>query len=112
MRKGQVIRGEHLVHYGLTSLNVQRANAKQLLQIKRQYWQIKIGLHYCRDVTYHEDATRLSHTHATRNLTNIQNTILSLFARLGCRNAAFTRRLLDANLGKAFSLLISVARRL
>jgi hypothetical protein len=93
-------------------LNAQKANAKQLLRIKRQYWQIETGLHYRRDVTFHEDATRMSHPHATRNLTTIHNTILSLFARLGCRNAAFTRRLLDANLGKAFSLLISAAPRL
>lgn len=112
LRKGQVIHEEHSVHYGLTSLNAQKANAKQLLRIKRQYWQIETGLHYRRDVTFHEDATRMSHPHATRNLTTIHNTILSLFARLGCRNAAFTRRLLDANLGKAFSLLISAAPRL
>jgi hypothetical protein len=49
---------------------------------------------------------------ATRNLTTVHNTILSLFARLGCRNAAQTRRFLGANLGLALSLLTSAHPRL
>ena len=112
LRKGQVVHTEHMVHYGLTSLPHHQANAAQLLQMKRLYWQIENGLHYRRDVTFHEDATRMSHPHASHNLTTVHNTILSLFARLGCRNAAFTRRLLDADLDKAFSLLISAHPRL
>lgn len=111
-RKGQVARTEHTVRYGLTSLTRQQANASRLLVLKRQYWQIETGLHYRRDVTFHEDATRMSHPHATRNLTTVHNTILSLFARLGCRNAAQTRRFLGADLGLALSLLTSAHPRL
>lgn len=112
LRKGQVVRTEHKVRYGLTSLSRQQANARRLLVLKRKYWQIETGLHYRRDVTFHEDATRMSHPHATRNLTTVHNTILSLFARLGCRNAAQTRRFLAADLGLALSLLTSAHPRL
>lgn len=112
LRKGQVVRTEHKVRYGLTSLSRKQANAQRLLTLKRKYWQIETGLHYRRDVTFHEDTTRMSHPHATRNLTTVHNTILSLFARLGCHNAAQTRRRLGADLRLALSLLISAHPRL
>jgi len=111
LRKGQVVRVEHKVRYGITSLSRKRAPSQRLLALKRQYWGIENGLHYRRDVTFREDTTRMSHPHASRNLTTVHNTILSLFARLGCRNAASTRRFLGANLGKAFSLLSSAQPR-
>jgi predicted transposase YbfD/YdcC len=112
LRKGQVVRVEQKVHYGLTSLSRQKASAADLLAMKRAYWQIETGLHYRRDVTFHEDATRMSQPKAAHNLTIIHNTILSLFARLGCRNASLTRFRLDGDLGLAFSLLTSAHPRL
>lgn len=112
LRKGQVVRTEPFVHYGLTSLSRAKADAARLLTLKRKYWQIETGLHYRRDVTFHEDATRMSHPHATRNLATVHNILLSLFARLGLRNAAQARRLLDADPAKAFSLLLAAHPRL
>ena len=112
LRKGQVVREEHKVRYGITSLARAQANAEDLLALKRKYWQIETGLHYRRDVTFREDATRMSRPHATRNLTTLHNTILSLFGRLGCHNAASTRRRLNANLHQTFSLLTSAHPRL
>jgi predicted transposase YbfD/YdcC len=106
-RKGQVVRTEHFIRYGLTSLQRAKADASKLLSLKRGYWQIETGLHYRRDVTFHEDATRMSHPHATRNLATVHNIILSLFARLGWHNVAQMRRFLDADPKKAFSLLLS-----
>ena len=97
----------HEVQYGLTSLTKQEAPAQRLLAIVREEWGIENGLHYRRDVTFHEDATRMSHPHATRNLATVHNIILSLFARLGLHNVAQTRRFLDADPKKAFSLLLS-----
>jgi len=111
-RKGQVVRVERFIRYGLTSLCRSKADATQLLSLKRKYWQIETGLHYRRDVTFHEDATRMSHPHATRNLATVHNIILSLFARLGFRNVAQTRRFLDADPNRAFSLLLSAHPRL
>ena len=112
LRKGEVVRVEHFVHYGLTSQTRSKADAQRLLSLKRQYWQIETGLHYRRDVTFHEDATRMSHPHATRNLATIHNILLSLFAHLGLCNAAQARRYFDANPAAAFSLLIAAHPRL
>ena len=112
LRKGQIVRIEQMVHFGLTSLSRQQANPKQLLCLKRQYWQIETGLHYRRDVTFHEDSTRMSHPHATRNLATVHNIILSLFSRIALHNAAQARRFFDANPRKAFSLLTAFHPRL
>jgi len=112
LRKGQVVRTEHFVHYGLTSLSRSKADAARLLILKRKYWQIETGLHYRRDFTFPEDATRKSHPHATRNLATVHNILLSLFARLGLRNIAQTRRLLDADPAQAFALLLAAHPRL
>jgi predicted transposase YbfD/YdcC len=112
LRKGQVVRTEHFVHYGLTSLSRSKADAARLLILKRKYWQIETGLHYRRDFTFHEDATRMTHPHATRNLATVHNILLSLFARLGLHNIAQTRRLLDADPARAFALLLTAHPRL
>lgn len=45
------------VVFGLTSLTPQKASPKKLLALTRQYWGIENGLHYRRDVTFHEDAS-------------------------------------------------------
>lgn len=111
-RKGQVVKVEHMLHYGLSSLRRTSADAKRLLALKRCYWKIETGLHYRRDVTFHEDATRMSHPHATRNLATVHNILLSLFSRLGVHNAAQARRFLEADPKKAFSLLLSASPRL
>ncbi|HVN55716.1 MAG TPA: ISAs1 family transposase [Anaerolineaceae bacterium] len=111
-RNGQLVREIQQVHYGMTSLGRDQANAQRLLALKRMYWQIENGLHYRRDVTFHEDATQMSHLQAARNLATVHNLILSLFARLGIHNAAQARRYLDAHPEVAFSLLTSAHPRL
>jgi predicted transposase YbfD/YdcC len=111
-RKGQVVKVQHMLHYGLSSLRRKNAGALRFLALKRCYWQIETGLHYRRDVTFHEDATRMSHLHATRNLATVHNILLSLFSRLGLHNAAQARRFLDADPKKAFSILLSASPRL
>jgi predicted transposase YbfD/YdcC len=112
LRKGQTVRVEQMVHYGMTSLSRQRGDADHLLSLKRSYWLIETGLHYRRDVTFREDYTRMSHPHATRNLATIHNTILAMFAQLGLRNAARARRFFDAHPDIAFALLLSAHPRL
>ena len=112
LRKGQTVRVERMVHYGMTSLTRQEAQAPDLLALKRSYCLIETGLHYRRDVTFREDTTRMSWLHATRNLATIHNTILALFARLGLNNAAQARWYFDAHPKKAFALLLSAHPRL
>lgn len=112
LRKGQTVRFEQMVHFGITSLSRKSGDANHLLKMKRSYWLIENGLHYRRDVTFREDYTRMSHPHATRNLATTHNTILALFAQLGLRNAARARRYFDAHPELAFALLLSAHPRL
>jgi predicted transposase YbfD/YdcC len=112
LRKGQTVRCQQMVHYGMTSLSRQRGDADHLLRMKRCYWLIENGLHYRRDVTFREDYTRMSRPHATRNLATTHNTILALISQLGLLNAARARRFFDAHPDKAFALLLSAHPRL
>ena len=47
------------VVYGITSLSPERADAAQLLALKRGHWGIENCLHYVADVTLGEDASRV-----------------------------------------------------
>jgi predicted transposase YbfD/YdcC len=53
---GQV---RHETVYGISSLTVQKADAKRLNGLIRQYWGIENGLHYQRDRSLRVDATRI-----------------------------------------------------
>jgi predicted transposase YbfD/YdcC len=45
--------------YGITSLPPTEATPARLLELTRGHWSIENGLHYRRDVTFHEDACRM-----------------------------------------------------
>jgi predicted transposase YbfD/YdcC len=44
-----------------------------LLLVRHQHWLIETGLHYRRDVTFHEDATRMTIGAAGRILAIVHN---------------------------------------
>ena len=91
--------------YGLTSLPPARADAAELLRISRSHWGIANGLHYRRDVTFHEDATRLTQGHAGRVMAALNNLAIGRFSRAGWRNHAAARRRCNAELEFALTLL-------
>jgi predicted transposase YbfD/YdcC len=91
------------VIYGFTSLSPDQVSANQLLQLIRSYWGIENGLHYRRDVTLCEDATRMTNTNLAHSMASINNLVLGLF----CQQSRFeflpvARRYYNANLEKAF----------
>jgi predicted transposase YbfD/YdcC len=96
---------QHDVVYGLTSLPPALAAAADLLALQRAYWGIENGLHYRRDVTFHEDATRLTQGHAGRVMAALNNLVIGLFRLAGHTNLAAARRLCDADLPTAFAYL-------
>jgi predicted transposase YbfD/YdcC len=93
--------------YGLTSLSPERASPKKLLALVRKYWGIETGLHYRRDVTLKEDATRLTVGHAGHLMAILNNAILGLCWRNGHQNLAQARRQFNAQTELALSLLCS-----
>jgi predicted transposase YbfD/YdcC len=83
------------VVYGLTSCTPQRASARQLLDWNRTYWGIENGLHYRRDKTLQEDATRFSLPKMPVVMATINNFVIGLALKLGYANLAEARRIFD-----------------
>lgn len=86
------------VVYGITSCTPDEASAEQLLYWTRAYWGIENGLHYRRDVTLREDATRIKHPVLARAIATINNFIVSLVRKLGYPNLAAARRVFNARI--------------
>ena len=76
-----------------------------MLDFRRQHWGIETGLHYRRDVTFKEDATRMTIGHTGKNMASINNLVIALIHQASFQNAAKARRWFAAHLPEAFALL-------
>lgn len=104
-RNGHCYRSSYQIEYGITSLTRQEASPARLLQIRRAHWGIETGLHYRRDVTLQEDATRMTIGRTGKVIASINNLVLALIRQLNFHNAAQARRWFGAHPAKAFVLL-------
>jgi hypothetical protein len=93
------------VEFWITSLTRQEASPAHLLNLRRAHWGIETGLHYRRDVTLQEDATRMTVGNTGKIMASINNLVLALIRQAGFYNAAQARRFFAAHLSKAFALL-------
>lgn len=82
--------------YGITSVIYTPMLAKNLLNWTRQHWGIENKLHYRRDVTLGEDATRMKHTHQAQVVATLNNFVVALATYLGFSNLASARRFFQA----------------
>ena len=69
----------------------------------RAYWGIENGLHYRRDVTLGEDATRTELTSLAQAIAIINNFLIGLVQMLGYTNLASARRYFDARIAQQLS---------
>jgi len=95
------------VVHGLTSLSPKQASPKKLIRLLRSYWEIECGLHYRRDVTLHEDDTRLTVGQAGHNMAIINNLVIGLCLRNKHKNLAEARRRFCAKPAEALKLIVS-----
>jgi predicted transposase YbfD/YdcC len=102
---------EEEVVYGLTSLSPMEASPVRLLEITRAYWGVENGLHYRRDVTFREDATRLTKGHAGHVMAALNNLVIGMLRLAGFTNLAAARRYCDADLANALSLIASTTQQ-
>lgn len=104
--------GEHEcgVVYGLTSLSPLEASPARLLELTRAYWGVENGLHYRRDVTFREDATRLTKGEAGHVMASLNNLAIGLLRLAGFTNLAAARRYCDAHLTSALKPLASTTQ--
>jgi predicted transposase YbfD/YdcC len=97
---------EEQVVYGITSLTREEVSPQKLLQMTRSYWGIENGLHYRRDVTLHEDQTRLTRKNAARVLACLNNLVLGLLiGKTKYRYLPPARRFFAAHPDQALALL-------
>jgi predicted transposase YbfD/YdcC len=107
MRRGKVYKTSCEVEFGITSLSREKASPEKVLAVRRKHWLIETGLHYRRDVTFHEDAIRMTKGAAGRILAIVHNLVLALLKTAGFTNAAHGRRWFAGHLQEAFALLIA-----
>jgi predicted transposase YbfD/YdcC len=104
-RNGYCYRTTDEVEFGIASLTRTEAAPSRLLDIRRAHWGIETGLHYRRDVTFKEDATRMTVGNTGKVMASINNLILALIRQAKFQNAARARRWFDGHISEAFSLL-------
>ena len=84
--------------FAITSCSPDQVSADQLLNWIRHYWGIENGLHYRRDVTLREDATRMTQPSMARAMAAINNFVIGLTQKLGYTNLASARRTFNASI--------------
>jgi len=104
-RSGRCYRTSCEVEFGITSLSRAKATPDRLLCFRRDHWGIEIGLHYRRDVTFKEDATRMTIGNTGKVMASINNLVIALIHQAKFQNAAKARRWFAAHLPDAFALL-------
>lgn len=105
LRGGTCYKQTREIEYGIASLSRSQATPLQVLQNRRSHWHIETGLHYRRDVTLREDATRMTTGDMGSVMASINNLTLALLKQAGFHNAAQARRWFAGHLDRAFQLL-------
>jgi predicted transposase YbfD/YdcC len=95
------------VWYGITSLPPAPASARRLLVLNRQHWAIENKLHYCRDVTFHEDACALHCGHAAQAIALLNNLVLGLLRVRRFSSIVSARRRFSACPLEALALILN-----
>jgi predicted transposase YbfD/YdcC len=85
----------------VTSLTADQASATDLLAYVRGHWSVEV-LHWIRDVTYREDASRVHTGNAPRVVATLRNVAISLLRISGATNIAAALR---HNAGKSRRVL-------
>ena len=85
--------------HGITSLAPERADAKRLLELTRGHWAIENELHYKRDVTMGEDASRIRKGVAPQVMAALRNSVIHVLSDVMAPNLASAIR----SMGNCFS---------
>lgn len=92
------------VRYAITSL-APGVSADRLLGLVRDHWLIENGLHYVKDVSMGEDASRVRTGSAPQVMAALRNTVLGILRLLGYKNIADALRTIGWQPNGALKLL-------
>lgn len=90
---------------GVTSLTAHQADPARLARLVREHWGIENRLHYVRDVTYREDASRVRTGNAPRVMASLRNLAINAFRQAGHTNIAAALRATTRNATRPLTLL-------
>jgi hypothetical protein len=109
LRRERTVNGVTSVEdlYGISSLSRECADAGRFLELLREHWGIENGLHYVRDVTLGEDASRVRKGSSGSVLAGLRNAALVLLGRLGLPSIAEAIRACVLRPRRALRLLSS-----
>lgn len=93
------------VVHGITSLPPERADAQRLLQLNRGHWGIENQLHYKRDVTMGEDASRVRKGGAPQVMAALRNSVIHVLSDVVAPSLAAAMRTMGNRLSQALSVL-------
>jgi hypothetical protein len=93
------------VIHGISSLSPERADATRLLELKRGHWGIENRLHYRRDVTMGEDASRIRKGGAPQVMAALRNSIVHVLSDVVAPSLAAGIRTMGNCLSKALGVL-------
>lgn len=80
------------LHYKVSSLTSQQADAKTLLQLSRGHWASENQVHYVRDVTMAADGTQTRKGAAPQAMAAMRNLVLSVLHGQGWHKIASSLR--------------------
>ncbi|WP_329492964.1 ISAs1 family transposase [Kitasatospora herbaricolor] len=90
--------------YALTDLTMHQTTPAHLAQHVREHWGVE-AVHHLRDVTLHEDASKIRTGHAPRTMASLRNTALGLADLAGWRNLAAATDHYRSHPGHALDLI-------
>jgi len=93
------------VVHGITSLRPERADASRLLALTRGHWGIENNLHYRRDVTLGEDASRIRRGVAPQVMAALRNSVIHVLSDVVAPSLASATRSMGNCLSRALELL-------
>lgn len=91
--------------HGITSLSAERVDAKRLLELTRKHWGIENKLHYKRDVTMGEDASRIRKGVAPQVMAALRNSIIHVLSNVVAPNLASAMRTMGNCLSQTLRIL-------
>ena len=93
------------VVHGITSLSPECADAARLLELTWGHWAIENQLHYKRDVTLGEDASRIRKGVAPQVMAALRNSLIHILSDVAAPSLAAAIRTMGNCFSKALSVL-------
>jgi predicted transposase YbfD/YdcC len=94
------------IAYYISSLSP-KTSAKEFNRVIRNHWLIENSLHYVKDKTFREDASKIRKGSAPQNLSIIRNVAINIFRKHGYKNMAQAIRLVSDDLRKIYQMILA-----